>query len=282
MTDIVIEGGYAGGLLDTIVDFKFGQHQFAALTFQSTSDDINKRTDSLSVRIKQLGSSALSSPMMTEPKPYNNETTSNLSTVTYINVIYRFYVTYHHGTDSGTGGGTASTSSDGTHIFWGTNAGDGGVGGIDAVRAFFLASGWDTFEATQTDTFTSHTLGIKVYHDTNNHVYILNLTAIKQAVARLLKPKTPVPVLDVTFVTDVGGGPFDPNPALAGSLTWTATLRTYKKGSAKAFPVTPQCLPSNWPVATFTQVVTNEVGAPTPAKHVDFQINLSTLGIQSI
>lgn len=271
MTDIVIEGGgYAGGFLDTIVDFNFGQ-RFATVTFQAIWDGDAPKTNSPLISIPQLGiinqQDFGKTGTIIRSVLYHKETKGSYQPPDTTTTVYNTIVTTI--SPVGISFGQTTVTSSGGFSFWAAGAA-GGSGDINAWVAYELSQpGVDTASATIFSGPTTNTPPrIPTYNEVDNAVYIINLSVAKKQV----KPN--VTALDFTFNT--GTGPvLVPGFQGAVDYNWTSTFQTFGSARFISFPVSTLALPAGvWPKPKTTEFHKSVAGTPVPNQALDYKIPL--------
>lgn len=169
-------------------------------------------------------------------------TTDNIvagSPLTITSTNYDYTVTFSRFPDSGSGSGHAIVTTDGSHTFWSTDGGGAGVGGIDAVEAFLLANGWDTFAAVETGSGTSSSPGAASHTGQSNEVWLFDV--------RKLRPFVVGPTFTIRVVTGFPNG-VEGGPAV--TYGWTVDATTYRSATKDSFPLDSHALPDHWRTPT--------------------------------
>lgn len=269
MTEIVIEGGYAGGFLDTIVDFNFGQ-RFATVTFQAVWDGDSPKTPGLLISIPQLGLVAQpfievinlldlghKNPLVKQIS-YNKEAKGSYQPSDEISWVYHCIWT----SDTGFAQGNVDANlADGVLITGGV------IGDIDAFIAADLAeigSGRESCTLVSGPT-THRPHPVSTFNEVYNVAYIFNLAEIKKHV------KTSE--LDVQFDTGIGPARV---PGFKGAVDykWTSELKTFGSAQFKSFPVSNLALPGRWPNPKTIESHKNGAGTPVASQAIDYKIPL--------
>jgi len=280
-TDIVIDGGFPGGWLDTVVDFNFGR-PFAAITFKSTWDGDHPTANNIGLNIPQLGivGQASFNDKLIQNKAYHKETTGSFTPPNTTTTVYHVSSTWHQdGTDpqghpfhdSGGGSNTTTVTSDGTFTFWAVDGTDaGGAGGIEGEHAYELLhippATLDSWSATViSGPTTSRHSPVLTYHEIDNEVFLFDLRAIKKQVG----PK--VHQINVQF--DTGRGPV----LVAGfqgavDYVWTTTLETFSHASFTSLKISALALPAGWPNPKTSEQHKSGAGTPVPNQAIDYII----------
>lgn len=279
MTDIVVEGGYAGDWLDTIVDFNFGQ-RFATITFQSVWDGDTPKNNAPLISIPQLGvinqlnievanklDIGHKNPLV-KNTTYHKETQSSYQPPNNTVTVYNTVVTTISKGGSGIAFGQTTVNTSNGVSYWSAGF-TSGPGDINAWRAWeFTQLGVDTATATLFSgptTFTPHR--VPTYHEVDNAVYILNLSAIK----KIVSPN----ISKIDFKFNTGVGPVRV-PGFLGTVNyvWASVLETFTSSRFSSFPVSSLALPVGWRVPKTLEPHKSAIGTPVPNQALDYKIPL--------
>jgi hypothetical protein len=196
------------------------------------------------------------------PKPvFHVETSDHTPARTITIEHYTILVTYHdgHGGSGNAGGDIYVTTIDGVSFWSGNSGGTDHTGGISDAEAFFLSSGWDTFEATLVGTETSNHDPTSSRSITDVGVLIINVSAVHKA----------MPDKDAkSFLIEFDTG------SSTGTFNWRSIVGTFKKVNFNSFPLDASNEPVGWKTPIDTNTQTGSAG-----KHLRYSIDFTTLKI---